>query len=292
MCLIQVMERFPTKESCYEFLESIRYKNGAYCPHCASLNVAKKKEKKNAGRWNCHDCYSSFRVTSGTMFQGTQIPLQKWFLAIVLITNAKKSLLSCQLARDLDMNQKSAWFMMQRIKAEMERNSGGILQGIIEADETFVGGAPRKPNKRDDDDTYNPTQDWTKKTPVLGMVERGGKVLAKAVSDVNKGEVLSFVLEKVNTENSTLMTDENRVYKTVERFVRRRSVSHATQFVDGDIHTNTLEGFWSLLKRAWYSQHHKYKVKYLPLYVAEACWKYNHRKTKDIFDHFLRECFV
>ena len=108
MCLIEIMERFPSQESCYEFLESIRYKDGAFCPYCASTNVAKKKEKDKMGRWNCHDCYSSFRVTQGTLFQGTKIPLQKWFLAIVLIANAKKSLSSCQLARDLAMNQKSS----------------------------------------------------------------------------------------------------------------------------------------------------------------------------------------
>ena len=291
MCLIEIMERFPTKESCFKFLESIRFKNGAYCPYCASTHVAKKKEKSNVGRWNCHDCYSSFRVTSGTMFQGTHIPLQKWFFAIVLITNAKKSLSSCQLARDLDMNQKSAWFMMQRIRAEMERNNGGILQGIIEADETFVGGAPRKRNKRNDDDPHDSAQGWTKKTPVLGMVEWSGKVLAKAVSEVTTGKVLSFVLEKIRTESSALMTDENRVYRTVDRFVRHETVAHTERFVDAEIHTNTLEGFWWLLKRAWYGQHHKYNVKYLTLYVAEASWKYNHRQSKDIFDHFVRECF-
>ena len=190
------------------------------------------------------------------------------------------------------MNQKSAWFMMQRIRAEMERNSGGILQGIIEADETFIGGATRKRNKRDDDDTHNSKQGWTKKTPVLGLAERGGKVLAKAVSDVTTGHVLNFVLDKVSREGSTLMTDENNVYKAVDRFMRRESVAHTERYVDGEIHTNTLKGFWSLLKRAWYGQHHKYKVKYLPLYVSEACWKYNHRKTPDVFDHFVRECFI
>ena len=161
-------------------------------------------------------------------------PLQKWFLAIVLITNAKKSLLNCQLARDLDMNQMSAWFMMQRIRAEMEHN------------------------KRDE------------KTPVLGMVERGGTVRAKAVSEVTAGRVLSFVLEKIRTEGSTLMTDENRVYRPVDRFVKHETVVHTERFVDGEIHTNTLGEFWSLPKRAWHSQHHKYKVKHLTLYVAKA----------------------
>ena len=180
MCLIEIMERFPRQESCYEFLESIRYKEGAFCPYCASTNVAKKKEKDKMGRWNCHDCYSSFRVTQGTLFQGTKIPLQKWFLTIVLIANAKKSLSSCQLARDLAMNQKSAWYMMTRIRAEMATKNDVILKGIIEADETFVGGKPRKGNKRNDDNPHNPENKWSKKTPVLGAVERGGKVTANS----------------------------------------------------------------------------------------------------------------
>ena len=292
MCLIEVMEWFPTQESCYEFLESIRYKDGAYCPYCASTNVARKREKARVGRWNCHDCYSSFRVTQGTVFQGTHIELQKWFLAIVLMANAKKSLSSHQLARDLKMNQKSAWFMMTRIRVEMERNNGGILQGIIEPGETFVGAKTKRVTKRDDDDSHDADKPWTKKTPVVGVAQRGGKVLAKAVTQVTSGTVLNFILDRVNTEESTLMTDENNVYKSVERFMPHQTVKHAEQCVDGEDHTNTLEGFWSLLKRAWHGQHHKYKVKFLPLYVAEACWKYNIRKRKDLFDMFVRDCFA
>ena len=184
MCLLDIMERFPNEQSCFEFLEGIRYKDGAYCPYFASTHVAKKKEKKKIGRWNCHDCYSSFRVTQGTLFQGTRIPLQKWFLAIVLMANAKKSLSSCQLARDLDMNQKSAWYMMVRIRAEMASKNDVILKGIIEVDETFIGGKPRKGNIRDDDDSHDSENKWSKKTPVTGAVERGGKVTAKAVSNV------------------------------------------------------------------------------------------------------------
>ena len=291
MSLIEIMERFPTQESCFEFLEGIRFKEGAYCPHCASVNVARKKEKKYVGRWNCHDCTSSFRVTKGTIFHDTKIPLQKWFLGIILIANAKKSLSSHQLARDLDMNQKSAWYMMTRIRAEMASKNDDILQGIIEADETYVGGKPRKPNKRDDDDTHSENQEWSKKKPVIGVAQRGGKVLAKVVSSVSAGSILDFILGRVDVEDSTLMTDENNVYQSVGRFIEHKTVNHSEQYVDGDIHTNTLEGFWGLLKRAWYGQHHKYKVQFMPLYIAEACWKYNNRKRKDIFDFFVEGCF-
>ena len=292
MCLINIMNRFPTEESCYEFLESIRYENGAFCPHCASVRVARKHEKRRVGRWNCHDCNASFRVTKGTVFQGTHVPLQKWFLAITLIANAKKSLSSHQLGRDLDLNQKTSWYMMTRIRAEMASKNDVILKGIIEADETYVGGKPRKGNKREDDDTHDPEKPASKKIPVIGAVERGGKVVAKAASSVTARGVLDFILSRVDTEGSTLMTDENNVYKSVERFIDHKSVNHSEMYVDGDVHTNTLEGFWSLLKRAWYGQHHRYKVRFMPLYVAEACWKYNNRKEKQPFDFFVKGCFA
>ena len=138
MSIIQVMERFPGQQSCIEFLENLRWKDGNYCPHCASIRVKRKTEGNRY--WNCYDCKSSFNVTSGTMFQGTRIPLKKWFAAVALDADAKKSISSYQLARDLDMNQKSAWYMLQRIRNEMKDGENFILRGIVEADETYVGG--------------------------------------------------------------------------------------------------------------------------------------------------------
>ena len=199
MTIYETMEKYPTHQSCIEFLESIRFKDGAYCPHCGSVKVAKKAEKRNdkeyesglkisekqlIGRWNCHDCKSSFNVMSGTIFQGTQIPLQKWFVAVSIIMNAKKSLSSHQLARDIGIAQSSSLYLMERVRAEMATDNKSLLQGIVEADETYVGGKPRKGNKRSDDDNTDDdnTEDkpkrgrGTKKTPVIGVVERGGKV--------------------------------------------------------------------------------------------------------------------
>ena len=218
------------KESCFEFLEGIRFKEGTYCPHCGSVNVAKKKEQKHVGRWNCHDCKSSIRVTKGTIFHDTKIPLQKWFLGIVLIANAKKSLSSYQLARGLDMNQKSAWYMMTRIRAEMASKNDVILQGIIEADETYVGGKPRKSNKHDDGENMDTKQGWTKKKPVISLAERGGNVLAKAVNSVTGIGVLEFILRKIDTEGSTLMTDKSNVYQNVERIIKHQTVNHKEQY--------------------------------------------------------------
>ena len=295
MSLFEMMERFPNEAACLEFLEGIRFKEGAYCPLCGSIHVAKKGEKKQTGRWNCHDCHASFKVLRGTMFHGTKIPLQKWFLAIVIMANAKKSLSSCQLARHLAMNQKSTWFMMQRIRAEMAKKDSVLLKGIIEADETYVGGRPRKSNKhgKDDDVPKNKTGGHgDNKTAVVGAVERGGKVKAKVVKAVTGKETLKLLKEMTEPANSVLMTDESKIYfRAAMDFIRHEVIRHTEQYVDGEVHTNTIEGFWSLLKRAWYGQHHHYSKDFLPLYVAEACYKYNNREREDFFDYFVRGCF-
>lgn len=295
MDIVEIMERFPTQESCVNFLESIRYKHGAYCPYCGSTHVAKKREKDHIGRWNCHDCTCSFKVVHGTVFHGTKIPLQKWFLAITIMANAKKSLSSCQLARHINVTQQSTWYMMQRIRSEMASKNDVLLQGIIEADETYVGGKPRKPNERNDDDNDTPKNKrgrGTDKTPVIGAVERGGKVVARAATDLTGKGILKFVMDNINPDNSTLITDEYGAYNAVKGTINHEVIKHSEQYVDGDIHTNTIEGFWSLIKRAWYGQHHHYRKQFLPLYVAEACYKYNNRKNINIFDKFVNECFA
>ena len=147
MNLITIFSRFPDQQSCITHLEQIRWPEQAFCPLCGSDHVARKVENEVVGRWNCHKCKSSFNVLSGTIFKGTQVPLQKWFLAIGLMVHAKKSLSSCQLARDLEMNQKTAWYMQQRIRAAMAGDQGELLQGIMEADETYLGGKPRGKDK-------------------------------------------------------------------------------------------------------------------------------------------------
>lgn len=151
MNILTILERFPDQAACFAHLEVIRFGDKPYCPLCGSLHVARKRQNERVGRWNCHGCKSSFNVLSGTVMQKTKIPLQKWFAAIALIVNAKKSLSSYQLARDLDLNQPSAHYLQQRIRAAMAADpsepgensvSGPLLRGIIEADETYLGGKP------------------------------------------------------------------------------------------------------------------------------------------------------
>ena len=290
MNLISIFNQFPDQQSCIAHLEAIRWPEQAFCPLCQSDRVARKVEGQKVGRWNCHGCKSSFNVLSGTIFQGTHIPLQKWFLALGLMIHAKKSLSSYQLARDLELTQRTAWYMQQRIRAAMAGDDGSLLQGIIEADETYLGGKPRhkdKNNKRG--------RGASGKTSVVGAVQREGEVKAEVTDDTKGATVLGFIEQSVETEESALITDEYKAYTNAYKLMPHRVIQHGKGFVDADdktLHTNTIEGFWSLLKRAWYGSHHKYTKGWSPLFVAEACWKYNHRKDADPFNGFLQACFA
>lgn len=291
MNIIEVFRRFPDQQACIDHLEAIRYKNGAYCPHCGSMDVARKKENNLVGRWNCHDCKKSFNVLSGTVMQGTHKPLQKWFLAIAIMVNAKKSLSSYQLARDLELTQPTAWYMQQRIRAAMASDEAPMLAGIIEADETYVGGKPRKRNKRDDD-KQNPRGRGTDKTPIIGAVERDGNVIAQVAEDLSGMGILNFIKNAVRTEDSVLITDEYKAYNAVRSLMPHATINHQVEYSRDGVHTNTIEGFWSLLKRAWYGSHHQYTLKFTPLFVAEAAWKYNHRHEVRPWDTFMTGLFA
>ena len=290
MNLIEVMERFPDQESCIEHLERIRWRGTPVCPHCGCIEVVRKKEDGvgRVGRFHCSACHASFKVTCGTVFHGTKIPLQKWFLAISLILNAKKGLSSYQLQRDLELNQKTAWYILTRIRAEMSKKGRALLQGIIEADETYIGGKPRKENKKEDREPAKRGR-GTDKTPVIGAVERGGNVVAQVAENLTGRTILEFIKKAVKIEDSELMTDEFHAYNAIGREMKHQIVNHQEQFVDGEVHTNTIEGFWSLLKRAWYGSHHHYTQGFTPLYVAERCYVYNYRNLECIFTKFVNE---
>ena len=268
MNLITIFSLYPDQEACIEHLEAVRWGDEAHCPHCGSTEVARKAERHRIGRWNCRDCKSSFNVLSGTIFEKTKVELQKWFLAVGLVVNAKKSLSSYQLARDLELNQKTAWYMQQRIRAAMAADQAPMLQGIVEADETYVGGKPRKGNKRDDDNP-NKRGRGTKKTPVIGAVERGGQVAARVADDLSGKGIVSFLRETVDPAGTLLITDEYKAYNAARANYRHAVINHSIAYADGDTHTNTIEGFWALLKRAWYGSHHHYTRHWMPLFVAE-----------------------
>ena len=199
--------------------------------------------------------------------------------------NAKKSLSSHQIARDLDLNQKTAWYMAMRIRRAMV-DEGTLLSGIVEADEAYVGGKPRKPNNREAD-RRGPRGRGTDKLPIIGAVERGGKVVAKPSLKVDVTALTSFLNDTVDSA-ALLVTDAWAGYRQMHRHMRHVTVDHSKHYVDGLAHTNSIEGFWSLLKRAWYGTHHHYSREHALPYVVEACYKYNSRTSADSFSTFIR----
>ena len=290
MNLLSIFSKYPDQEACLEHLENVRWGISPRCPHCQSEHVARKADGERAGRWNCHSCHSSFNVLSGTIMEKTQVPLQKWFLAIGLMVNAKKSISSWQLGRDLDLTHQTALFIQQRIRAGMALEQQPLLQGILEADEVYIGGKPRKANRRAHNMPHKRGR-GTSKTPVIGVVERNGNVTAGVANGLSGKAILKFLKETIEPAGSLLITDGYRAYRAVRGYMPHAVIDHNILYVDGPVHTNTIESFWSLIKRAWYGTHHHYSVRNTGLFVAEACWKYNHRKNENPFGHFIRGLF-
>jgi transposase-like protein len=292
MNVIDIFQSFQTQEQAVEYLERVRWAGRPHCPYCGSLHVGRHASgDRGMARWQCRDCTRAFAVTVGTLFHGTHVPLRDWFLVLALMLNAKKSASAYQIARDLGMRRPTVWSMMQRVRTAMaaDPEQAKLLHGIVEADETYIGGKPRKGNNRDDDKPAKRGR-GTKKAAVLGAVERGGRVVARVA---NPGELSAkgigkFLARFVDPAGTVLITDEYKGYNRVSGSMLHAVITHAESYADGAIHTNSIESFWSLVKRAWYGSHHHYSRKYMPLYIAEACYKYNRRKSATAFGDSLR----
>ncbi len=274
MNIVEIVSRFENQSECIRYLEQIRWGDTPTCPYCKSTRTI-----RNQHRHYCYTCKTSFSVTVGTIFHQTHLPLQKWLLAVSLVLNAKKGLSALQLSRDLQVNKNTAWRIgMQIRKAMTQREHRELLTGIVEMDETFVGGKPRKVPPTGD--STPPKRRTSKKIPVVGAVERGGSVTAKAVRKdrMQRQHMRAFVKERIDTTQSVLMTDEAKVYRSMNRVLPHSVIKHSYWYVDGDTHTNTIEGFWSLLKRGMFGQYHSVSRKYLQRYVDEFCFRYNRRK--------------
>ena len=299
MNLIELMQQFPDQKSCVEYLEKKRWGDKIRCVYCNSENTHKQP---NDLRHHCNGCRKSFNVTVGTIFHDTKLPLQKWFIVMSLMMNAKKGLSACQVSRDIGLRRPTVWLMMHKIRKAMNTEQMELLSGIVEMDETYVGGKPRKEAKKksDNDDDVTPPNKrgrGTKKECVVGMVERDGKVKAQHVNkDEIKGiDLTELVRKNVDIENAVLMTDEYKAYNSMKRFIKHLQVNHSKEYarddkVFGRVHTNTIEGFWALLKRGIVGQFHKVSKKYLHQYIDEFCFRYNERKNDDIFNALLMRC--
>lgn len=291
MNLLQLFTKFQNNQQATEYLEQIRWRDGVICTKCGSNKTCKHREKTKT-RWQCWNCHHIFSVTVGTIFHHSHVPLNKWFMLIALMLNAKKGLSSLQASRDLGLRPMTTWSMMHRIRKAMATDQGELLKGIVEMDECYIGGKPRKENKKDDDDVGgNPRGRGTKKEAVVGAVERKGNIKIEQVSKMmlNSKGLLAFIRKNVDINETILVTDEYKAYNNMSKTLTHYSINHSYEYAKGDIHTNTIESFWAILKRGIIGQFHKVSKKYLQQYLDEFEYRYNRRdiETKDVFNNLL-----
>ena len=307
MTYFEFTKRFPTENDAIDYIVNTKYKNGFVCPKCGCIHKGIYQQKYNHRFLYCNNCKHEFSALTGTIFENTHLDLRMWLYAINLVIVSRKGVSALQLRRELGMNSyKGAWRMLHKIREAMaEDNNQNTFEAIVEIDETYVGGKPRKKNKHDDenkeDDDNLPKPKrgrGTSKTPVIGVKERNtGKVHAVVANFNDEGKQLSGkqlfnVLKKVCKDNTIVMTDQFSGYNILnhpnEKNLVRIMVNHDMIYSLGNgVHTNGIESFWAILKRGIYGIFHHVSVKYLQRYVDEFCFRLNYRKEKEAFEKII-----
>lgn len=269
----QLINLFRDNKTCHQLLASKRWADGVIiCAHC------KHEESyvyKDGITYKCKKCRKQFTAVTGTFMANTKLPLSDWLLAMYLILH-KKGISSIQLGKDLGVTQKTAWHMLHKIRITMGNDSIEKLSGVIEIDEAFIGGSSRFKHKKKRI-KYKPGRMWNDKTPVLGILQRGGKVRVMVVPDVLMINIYKNVLKNVEG-GSKIMGDGFAGYRSLEKFYDVECVDHSKGwFVDGNCHTNTIEGYWSQLKKGLKSTYHQIKPTHTQKYLNEFAFKYNYR---------------
>lgn len=304
--LIEVSEYFSEPKRANEYLIKLRWSGAITCAHCKHDKVYTLKGENN-NRFKCASCRKLFSATKGTIFENSPISLQKWFTAIYLISSHKKGISSYQLARDLSLTQKSAWFVLHRVRFAAETGSFEMNNGgIFEADETFVGGKEsnkhksrfaKNQKKAADSESRNlgiePVRNMGRsveqKTAVAGIVQRGGNVTAKVVKNTGSKELIGHIKANVKS-GATIVTDEWNSYRKLGNDFVHEVIRHRLgEYANGEFNTNSIEGFWSQLKRGIYGIYHHVSPKHLDKYVDEFEFRYNTRKftERERFDKIV-----
>lgn len=291
--IIELSQRFPDENSCREYFAQMRWNGKTVCPHCQ--NSEKKIyvfEKRNL--YKCSACKKQFTITVGTVFEGSKIPLRKWMFAIYLLTNTSKGVSSMYLAKHIGLTQKSAWFVLHRIRYAIKTKNfwTAPLSNIVEADETYIGGKVKNMSMKKRAELKNKFSRG-EKTTVVGMIDRTtGIVIAEAVKD-NYSSTIVPLLNSTISPDATLVTDAASIYYPMSQTHEHHIVNHAAgEYKRGEYHTNTIEGFWGILKRGIIGVYHSISEKHTNPYVAEYAYRYNMRKTTDKarIDFMLNNC--
>jgi transposase-like protein len=278
MNLPKLIEQFGSEDKCHAYLEEIRWPGGVECPRCQSKKISRIADRR---QFECSDCRYQFSVRVGTVLQDSKLPLWKWFLAIYMMCESKKGISANQLHRMLGGSYKTAWFLCHRIRAAMKDEGADLLTGIVEADETYVGGKLGGFSSKKDAARHRRDN----KTVVLGAVQRGGEVRLRVAPDATSKSVKGFLADVVSDDAEAIYTDSFRSYRGInDHNTRHEWVDHSRdEWVRGQIHTNTVESVWSLFDRSVIGAYHKLSVKHLPAYLDEAAFRWNNRTNPHLF---------
>jgi transposase-like protein len=279
--LIEAIRYFSDLNVATEYVANLRWPDGPVCPRCGGREYSFLKTRR---LWKCKSCKKQYSVKVGTIFEDSPLGLDKWLPAIWLAANSKNGISSHELGRALGITQKSAWFMLHRIRLAMRSGSFSMLAGEVEVDETFIGGKARFMHKADRKRRFNTTSGVHPsigKTPVVGMIQRGGRVHASVVDDVKKLTLQSYVRDRVEP-GSLIYTDALESYTGLSKDFDHRTVNHAIQYVDGNVHTNVMENFWSLLKRGLHGTYISVRPFHLFRYLDERMFTFNERELDDL----------
>jgi transposase-like protein len=296
MNLIQIQRKFNTHAKCIAHLEKVRWNNKPVCPYCNEKFRITSRRKEF--RHHCNNCNKDFSVLVGTIFEDSKLDLPIWFYMIALMMNSPLGISSKVLSRDLDLPYKTAWYAAMRIRCAM-LDQTDILEGIVEFDEAYIGGKPRKSTVPD----YYPVLNQvdikrgrgTKKIPVVGIASRGknGKVATEIMDRLTTKNLLSLLKSYVKEDNAIVITDEFLPYKKFDEQVEHLTVNHKKAFAKGIVHVNTIEGFWSIVKDGVRGNYNAISKKYLPFYLAEFAYKYSRRNNPDdTFNSYIQNALT
>jgi transposase-like protein len=278
--LLQATRLFSDPNKAHEYLTNLRFPDGVVpCPHCQGTDLW---FLANQRRWKCKGCRKQFSIKVGTIFEDSPLGLDKWLIAVWLIVNAKNGISSCELARGLEVTQKTAWFMLHRIRTALHGGSFDKFSGHVEADETYIGGKARNMHlaARQRRGFGGYSGGITGKTAIMAVLERGGKVHAKVVANRDR-KTLHREVKSAVEPGSNLYTDAWKGYNNLGDWYQHQVVDHAEKYVDGLVHTNGMENFWSLLKRGLGGTYISVEPFHLFRYLDEQVFRFNERHCKD-----------